>query len=183
MKEGMMKKQSCVATTTSSSSLALSMHKDSRTISKPAKPKIRIIHIFAPEIIKTDVANFRELVQALTGKPTERNTKKKPTFPGKSEAARALNNYEPAGLAMKMEMRTGFRSSGFRERNNTRNYKGGEKEEEGLWCGDDQNSSAGGFLGGFFSDLDGFMQEINGFPFMIPLDASNMDALGERQLQ
>ncbi|KAL7584639.1 VQ motif-containing protein 25 [Lactuca sativa] len=52
----------------------LTMHKHSHIISK-IKPKIRIIHIFAPEIIKTDVANFRELVQRLTGKPTE---KKKP---------------------------------------------------------------------------------------------------------
>ena len=34
-----------------------------------ARPKIRIIHIIAPEIIKTDVANFRDLVQRLTGKP------------------------------------------------------------------------------------------------------------------
>lgn len=33
------------------------------------KPKIRIIHLYAPEIIKTDAANFRELVQRLTGKP------------------------------------------------------------------------------------------------------------------
>ncbi|XP_040381077.1 uncharacterized protein LOC107304365 [Oryza brachyantha] len=32
------------------------------------RPKIRIIHIIAPEIIKTDVANFRELVQRLTGR-------------------------------------------------------------------------------------------------------------------
>ncbi|CAN6201099.1 unnamed protein product [Urochloa humidicola] len=35
----------------------------------PTRPKIRIIHIIAPEIIKTDVANFRDLVQRLTGKP------------------------------------------------------------------------------------------------------------------
>ncbi|KAK1288516.1 hypothetical protein QJS10_CPB19g00963 [Acorus calamus] len=33
------------------------------------KPKIRIIHLFAPEVIKTDAANFRDLVQRLTGKP------------------------------------------------------------------------------------------------------------------
>ncbi|XP_076901663.1 VQ motif-containing protein 17-like [Bidens hawaiensis] len=51
------------------------MNQDSRTISK-IKPKIRIIHIFAPEIIKTDVANFRELVQSLTGKPTQKKTRK-----------------------------------------------------------------------------------------------------------
>ncbi|KAG6411449.1 hypothetical protein SASPL_129531 [Salvia splendens] len=44
------------------------MQRNSRTISK-TKQKIRIIHIFAPEIIKTDAANFRELVQRLTGKP------------------------------------------------------------------------------------------------------------------
>ncbi|CAA2966714.1 VQ motif-containing protein 25-like [Olea europaea var. sylvestris] len=47
----------------------LAIHKDSHTINK-LKPKIRIIHIVAPEIIKTDAENFRELVQRLTGKPT-----------------------------------------------------------------------------------------------------------------
>ncbi|PON44505.1 VQ motif containing protein [Parasponia andersonii] len=65
-------KQSCTHFSTSPS---LAIHKDSKTISKVSttKPKIRIIHIFAPEIIKTDVANFRELVQRLTGKPTEKD--------------------------------------------------------------------------------------------------------------
>nr|CAD1839278.1 unnamed protein product [Ananas comosus var. bracteatus] len=52
-----------------------SVRKDSHTISKP-KPEIRIVHIFAPEIIKTDVDNFRELVQQLTGKPRGRIIKK-----------------------------------------------------------------------------------------------------------
>ncbi|XBI02194.1 hypothetical protein VPH35_130795 [Triticum aestivum] len=32
------------------------------------RPAIRIIHIIAPEIIKTDVDNFRDLVQRLTGR-------------------------------------------------------------------------------------------------------------------
>ncbi|XP_076946896.1 VQ motif-containing protein 25-like [Bidens hawaiensis] len=54
----------------------ITMNQGSRTISK-IKPKIRIIHIFAPEIIKTDVANFRGLVQSLTGKPiTQKKTRK-----------------------------------------------------------------------------------------------------------
>lgn len=61
----MMKKQ-----TRMSPSAPLSIHKDSQIISK-AKPKIRIIHLFSPEIIKTDVANFRQLVQTLTGKPPQ----------------------------------------------------------------------------------------------------------------
>ncbi|KAJ6309770.1 hypothetical protein OIU76_014663 [Salix suchowensis] len=50
----------------------LGMHRDSHVISKLVKPKVRIIHIFAPEIIKTDAADFRELVQRLTGQPCER---------------------------------------------------------------------------------------------------------------
>lgn len=53
--------------TTISSCSKLTIHKDSYSISK-LKPKIRIIHIIAPEIIKTDVENFRDLVQRLTGK-------------------------------------------------------------------------------------------------------------------
>ncbi|KAK1611021.1 hypothetical protein QYE76_034694 [Lolium multiflorum] len=32
------------------------------------RPAIRIIHIIAPEIIETDAANFRDLVQRLTGR-------------------------------------------------------------------------------------------------------------------
>uniref|UniRef100_A0ACD5XAU7 Uncharacterized protein n=1 Tax=Avena sativa TaxID=4498 RepID=A0ACD5XAU7_AVESA len=32
------------------------------------RPAIKIIHIVAPEIIKTDIANFRDLVQRLTGR-------------------------------------------------------------------------------------------------------------------
>lgn len=38
------------------------------------RPKIKIIHIIAPEIIKTDVAHFRDLVQRLTGKPAACST-------------------------------------------------------------------------------------------------------------
>ncbi|KAH0449541.1 hypothetical protein IEQ34_020233 [Dendrobium chrysotoxum] len=44
-----------------------------------SKPKVRIVHLFPPEIIKTDPANFRELVQKLTGKPQKKKKKKKIT--------------------------------------------------------------------------------------------------------
>lgn len=50
---------------------------ESHTIRKMKKPKIRIIHIVAPEIIKTDVQNFRDIVQKLTGKPSAPVTKTK----------------------------------------------------------------------------------------------------------
>ncbi|CAN0927643.1 VQ motif-containing protein 25 [Linum grandiflorum] len=86
---------SAVPSHSSSPSPALSFHKHSRRpITKPPPsphpvpnnsnknpPKIRIIHIFAPEIIKTDVANFRELVQRLTGKPTPHVKSKRNNFP------------------------------------------------------------------------------------------------------
>ncbi|RWW59801.1 hypothetical protein BHE74_00033240 [Ensete ventricosum] len=48
-------------------------HDSSHAVKKPKpKPKTRIVHVFPPEIIKTDAANFRELVQRLTGKPVTR---------------------------------------------------------------------------------------------------------------
>ncbi|KAA8516990.1 hypothetical protein F0562_017192 [Nyssa sinensis] len=132
--EEKMKKKTCTVSNRTSS--ALVMHRDSQVISK-VKPKIRIIHIFTPEIIKTDAANFRELVQRLTGKPTEgNNTMKKPRLPRKEEPRLVLSN-KPLMIPKKMELRTGYRPLGFRER-----IKG---EEE--MCGGDQNSGGGGFLG------------------------------------
>lgn len=50
----------------------IAFHDYSRTISK-IKPKIRTIHLVEPEIIKTTVQEFQELVQRLTGKPVGRN--------------------------------------------------------------------------------------------------------------
>ncbi|KAH9319195.1 hypothetical protein KI387_020964, partial [Taxus chinensis] len=34
---------------------------------------IRVVHVYEPEVIKTDPANFRSLVQKLTGKPSMEN--------------------------------------------------------------------------------------------------------------
>jgi hypothetical protein len=50
---------------TCTSTMSVQQHRGSHT----TRPKIKIVHITAPEIIKTDVANFRDLVQRLTGKP------------------------------------------------------------------------------------------------------------------
>nr|GMC82430.1 VQ motif-containing protein 25-like [Ipomoea batatas] len=38
-----------------------------------AKPKIRIVHMIPPEVIKTSVHDFCEIVQRLTGKPAVDN--------------------------------------------------------------------------------------------------------------
>ncbi|XVE96103.1 hypothetical protein REPUB_Repub02eG0192300 [Reevesia pubescens] len=161
-------------------SAELSIHKDSQTISK-TKPKIRIIHLFAPEIIKTDVANFRELVQRLTGKPAqEKGCKKKPRI------ARRDHIQEPrvgsfcdkpviaaAMEAKKMELPTGF-LSGLETRERL------VKEEEGMW-NSNIGENSGGFLSGF-GDLDGFIQELGEFP-LLPLDASHhMHGFEEAQI-
>ncbi|XP_009592980.2 VQ motif-containing protein 25-like [Nicotiana tabacum] len=148
-----------------SSCSALRMNKNSQTITK-MKPQIRIIHVFAPEIIKTDVANFRELVQRLTGKPSPSDKKKKESnIYNMKQILPSRNNKlleEPLNcvttfLNKKMELRTGFLNpSEWRER---------IKGEEEIW----RNANSGG---GF---LDGLMEEFNQFP----LDAAHMDAYGE----
>ncbi|XP_061364440.1 VQ motif-containing protein 17-like [Gastrolobium bilobum] len=141
---------------------SLSIHKDSKTISK-TKPKIRIIHIFAPEIIKTDVENFRELVQKLTGKPSgEKYCKKKPREEeSRSNSSGSGMSENPRMITKKMELRNG----GFWGLDQTKERV---KEEEGV-CSDE---SSGGYLGGF-SDLDGFISEFGEFP-LLPLDGTHM---------
>ncbi|KAH6812829.1 hypothetical protein C2S51_021847 [Perilla frutescens var. frutescens] len=115
------------------------MRNSSQTISK-TKPKIRIIHIFAPEIIKTDAANFRELVQRLTGRPTDGAA----TTTTKERVSRK-------------RMRAGLIHADheFRERV--------KEEEEEIWR---SANSGGGFLGGFGEFDHGFLHELNHFHFL-----------------
>ncbi|THG18977.1 VQ motif-containing protein 25-like [Camellia sinensis] len=84
---------------TMSAASKLAMHKDSHVVSK-FKPKISIIHILAPEIIKTDVENFRELVQQLTGKPTDRKGKNETTS---AESESCMHISHNGGDRMKKE--------------------------------------------------------------------------------
>lgn len=87
-----------VSSSTPSQKLAMRMrtHSNSHVISKLIKPKIRVIHIFAPHIITTDAANFREVVQKLTGK----------SQPQPHESERKANNKKSASknLAAKKSM-------------------------------------------------------------------------------
>ncbi|GJN01413.1 hypothetical protein PR202_ga18679 [Eleusine coracana subsp. coracana] len=57
------------AAASSSTSSGISAHRLSHAIAKAPPRKIRIVHVLAPEIIKTEARHFRELVQRLTGKP------------------------------------------------------------------------------------------------------------------
>ncbi|GLJ22446.1 hypothetical protein SUGI_0422500 [Cryptomeria japonica] len=63
---------------------------------KMVAPTIRIVHIFPPKIIKTDPANFRALVQKLTGRHSHSPSKK----PKKKKLRSPVMNPPPmAGLS------------------------------------------------------------------------------------
>ncbi|KAL1550019.1 VQ motif-containing protein 17-like [Salvia divinorum] len=134
-----------------SASTNLAMHRKSQTISK-SKPKIRIIHIFAPEIIKTEVANFRELVQRLTGKPDPSGAETK-------EGSRKKK--------ARTEVAAGFHADIL------------ERVKEEIWM---SANSGGGFLGGF-TEIEGFMHELNHFQFLEGTTAQAQGVYGDQCLQ
>ncbi|GAB4843781.1 hypothetical protein Ancab_013746 [Ancistrocladus abbreviatus] len=164
----MMKKQASLSSPTSPS---LGLHRDSRVISK-IQPKIRVIHIFAPEIIKTDVANFRELVQRLTGKPSENGGS------GGSKVARARKSStredQPSSNAAVHEKTTVSKMVHHHHQGDHHHHH----HHQALW----RDECSGGFLNAF-SDVDCFMQEIGvgvgEFPSFV---SSEGNAFGETQL-
>ncbi|KAG2258349.1 hypothetical protein Bca52824_077643 [Brassica carinata] len=140
-----------------SSSSALPVHKQSYSITK-SKPKIRIIHIYAPEIIKTDVANFRELVQSLTGKPENHGVSKTKPRRDAHRQVQDMTNMEKLREVERYDQ--GF-------------CLNSEMEEISMsWNGNNGvGESSGGFLNGV-GDFEGFIQELGEFPYL-PL--SSMD--------
>ncbi|XP_010554871.1 PREDICTED: VQ motif-containing protein 17-like [Tarenaya hassleriana] len=148
-------------------SSTLAMHKQSRTISK-SKPKIRIIHIFAPEIIKTDVANFRELVQRLTGKPDDsdshqhiQNHQKGPKkSPREDHDQRRLHHHQAHAMNKDPAFeRLFYANAGVEE---GKDYDD-EEDDTRTWNGNGESS--GGFLNGL-GDVDGFIHELGEFPYL-----------------
>ncbi|KAL6555441.1 hypothetical protein OROGR_006699 [Orobanche gracilis] len=135
--ENFMEKQKCSPKLATQQS-PLSMHKNSHKISK-SNPKIRIIHIFAPEIIKTDAENFRELVQRLTGKPTDEDSEDRDKKMSRRKEHKIFRSNKKKVFDGEVRERV--------------------KGDGEVWSG---ANSGGGFLGGFTNHYDyGFMQEIN----------------------
>ncbi|XP_057732068.1 VQ motif-containing protein 25-like [Arachis stenosperma] len=151
-----------------SSHVHRSLHEDSHTICKANyKPKIRIIHIYAPEIIKTDVENFRELVQKLTGKPTRED-----------QSIRKKKKKKQPSTTIRKEKETISRSTsgndnGVLENNPTKKMELRNDDSDdggGVWGLDEKvkEEEVGSFRdGGGFSDLEGFISEL------FPLDATH----------
>ncbi|KAI4341275.1 hypothetical protein MLD38_026015 [Melastoma candidum] len=114
-----------------------------------SEPKIRVVHVFAPEIIETDTANFRDLVQRLTGKPAadRRNgherKRSKVNMAREPETRLVVPEKPKPRKAVCFDL---FRGPDSRERPTV-------KEE---W-------DCGGYLKDFVDLDDGFMCELRGF--------------------
>lgn len=134
----------------SSSPSKLAVHRDSHVISK-FKPKVRIIHIFAPEIIKTDVANFRELVQRLTGKPCESKGSYKKKRRSSSSSKKVKTSCFSESNKKAIQLQDGFPSLNIEGEK----LKLGQEENE-IW----EAEKSSGFLDGF-ADLNGFMHDLS----------------------
>ncbi|KAK4738351.1 hypothetical protein R3W88_002048 [Solanum pinnatisectum] len=155
------------------------MNRDSHSISK-LKPKIRIIHIIAPEIIKTDVENFRDLVQRLTGKNAAREVKGKKAKKErkKIESSSPQQQQEDQQHMMMMNML-------HQDNSTSNNYRMKEEEssshEEGIY-GSIENSS-NGFLSGFGS-MEGFIQDLghDQYPLFPNFKPTQINMFGEMPL-
>lgn len=152
--------------TPTSACTRLSMHKGSHVVSK-FKPKIRIIHVFAPEIIKTDAANFRQLVQSLTGKPSEKNGIRRKIKTSSSSPGNK-NPISKKVTDQQLQQNDGFPSG---LRNESELIKEGIQE---LWRSSGEKINS--FLDGF-SDLDGFIEELSEFHSLPALRSSNYSRL------
>ncbi|OAY40128.1 VQ motif-containing protein 25 [Manihot esculenta] len=154
MEDTIMRPHSCDSTAAASK---LDMHRDSHVISK-LKPKVRIIHIFAPEIIKTDVANFRELVQRLTGKPGDDEIN-----PKVSSSRSRSRSWKKKPRKLKKKDGLLLPSSLMQEEN----HKVEENEND--------------FLNGF-GEFNGFINDLSSnFP-LATAQSSHMDMFGDMQL-
>ncbi|BAT93066.1 hypothetical protein LR48_Vigan2523s000100 [Vigna angularis] len=135
---------------TSSLSSKLRINRDSRAISK-LKSEIRIVHVFAPEIIEIDAANFRELVQRLTGKPEEGSGgSKSKTAPTED----AMDSDPKEALIIQDEEEFLSLQNGVRVKDEHEEEEG----QDGLW-----RSKFSGFVDGF-SEFDSLMKELSTAP-------------------
>ncbi|OIW11725.1 hypothetical protein TanjilG_20209 [Lupinus angustifolius] len=143
----MTKLQTCYPRSASSK---LGIDRDSHMISK-FKPKIRIIHIYAPEIIKTDAANFRELVQRLTGKPENEGG-----CGSKSKAAPVKDSMDlyPNKAMIMSEDEGEFPN--LKNEIRVKNQQQKENFEDDIWKRSKSNEKFSGFIEGF-SELDGLL--------------------------
>lgn len=155
------------------------MNKDSHTISK-LKPKIRIIHIVAPEIIKTDAENFRDLVQRLTGKQAKVSRGRS----SKSTTRKASSNCSKK-LWTNNSIHHQLQDHQYHHHHHRQGMKRDIMEEEydeyrGGEGGEKSNSSCSnyGVFGNFGEVVDdhmNFIQDLSEYPNLLPFKSSQMN--------
>ncbi|CAL9055767.1 unnamed protein product [Musa banksii] len=152
------------------------MHDCSRE-SKRLKPEIRVVHVNSPEIIKTDAANFRELVQRLTGKPTigigKKKKKKKKKKKRKTLCMTAQGEVAPR--CKPVEVMGGQKEKHEEYDGCGEGAKRGSEVEETreLWV--EKNS---GCFSGKFGEMDSFLQELSDVP-LPPWCSPRVEVVGE----
>lgn len=133
----------------------LAVHDYSHTIFK-LKPKIRIIHIVEPEIIKTTVEDFQELVQRLTGKPVERG-RSRDKAGNKTKAV--VSKTETAAVAAVLQETPRMKI-----------------EVEEIYDAENQTN-----FSSFLEEVDGFFHDMNEFP-LLSFRSSHFNIFGELPL-
>ncbi|XP_047162589.1 LOW QUALITY PROTEIN: VQ motif-containing protein 18-like [Vigna umbellata] len=124
---------------TSSLSSKLRINRDSRAISK-FKSEIRIVHVFAPEIIETDAANFQRVSSKKTHRKPEEGSAGSKSKTAPTEDAIAMDSDPKEALIIRDEEEFLSLQNGVR-------VKDEHEEEEG------QNGSlweSSFFFSGFF---------------------------------
>ncbi|XP_052170466.1 VQ motif-containing protein 25-like [Diospyros lotus] len=164
-------------TNPSAAASKLALHKNSYAVSK-LKPKIRIIHIVAPEIIKTDVANFRQLVQRLTGRSSSAASDKKPGSPQETSSTNTTSSEEVVICSAEAAGKNSI-ASAESDRIGMRNPEKPEirmKKEslQEIWKGDEINSSNGysNYMCGF-GDMDRLIQDLQPDYPLLPLSSTS----------
>lgn len=143
-------------------SSAMGAHRWSRPIAKGPPRKIRIVHVLAPEVIKTDARHFRELVQRLTGKPNGGGSSSSSSS-GSAESAAPESSSQQAAAGGLSSHAAGARAVAVAVAPaEAATVKAEVKEEEGAASPEEGFGRAFGEAGGttndaFFQDLDEFL--------------------------
>ncbi|CAK9177432.1 unnamed protein product [Ilex paraguariensis] len=137
----------------------LAVYHDSHVIIPKFKPKIRITHIFPPKLIKTDVANFRELVQRLTGKPANRKDRGKNSSSLPSKGSRTKYPKRCRNIKGSQDG-INFLQNGVRMKKECEEMYGGYEDSNG------------------FVDMDCLIQDLSEFP-LLPFTSSQINIFGE----
>ncbi|RZS00266.1 hypothetical protein BHM03_00029934 [Ensete ventricosum] len=142
------------------------MQEDCSRESKRLKPEIRVVHVSSPVIIKTDAANFREIVQRLTGKPTigigknKKKTKKKKKKKKKTKTLCMTTEGEVPPRGKPVEVMGGQKEKNEEVGCGEGAKRGSEVEEtRELW--EEKNSAC---FSGKFGEIDSFLQELSDAP-------------------